>query len=246
MEPSPVRLAGQRLGFWALIPVIAPQGIWVKHRAPRFADAADPRAGRVGEGAPLRLLAIGDSSVAGVGSPTVADAMPGQLARALAQRLDRAVEWSASGLTGARAAEVHGQLVPELPAEEYDAIVVSVGVNDVTALRRTERWRRELGALFDALRAHSPRAHIVFAGLPPLHGFPLLPQPLRFTMGLRARTFDVVAAEETARREGFLYAPTEFEPSPDHFADDGYHPSSGTCRIWGGTLADHFAPHLAA
>ncbi len=221
-----------------MLPFAAPQGLRVRRTAPRFAAAEGTPRGCVGRGQPLRLLAIGDSIIAGVGAATVDEALPGRVAQALAQRLDREIQWSAVGRIGATAATVQARLMPRLPAEAFDVIVVSVGVNDVTGLCRTHRWRSDLATLLDGLRAHSPEALMVVAGLPPLHGFPLLPQPLRFLFGMHARTFDAVAEHEVSRRPGCLYVPTRFEPRPELFAADGYHPSPASYQEWGETLGD--------
>ena len=82
---------GRRLAFWLLLPFVALQGLRVRRRAPRFAAAEGPLQGRTGQGNPLRLLAIGDSIIAGVGAKTIEAALTGQMAQALANRLDRAI-----------------------------------------------------------------------------------------------------------------------------------------------------------
>ena len=68
-------------------------------------------------------------------------------------------------------------------------------------------------------------SEIAVAGLPPLHDFPLLPQPLRATFGMRARVLDDVARQVIADCENALHVPVDFEPEPERFAPDGYHPS---------------------
>jgi hypothetical protein len=53
-----------------LLPFVARQGLRLRRCAPRFAAAAGTPHGRTGQGDPLRLLAIGDSIIAG--APTSA------------------------------------------------------------------------------------------------------------------------------------------------------------------------------
>ncbi|MEM7357145.1 MAG: SGNH/GDSL hydrolase family protein, partial [Acidobacteriota bacterium] len=213
----PSATVGHSLAFWLLLPFAAPQGLWMRRVAPPFPPAAGPTQSRVGYGDPLHLVAIGDSIVAGVGARTQDEALPGRLASALAARLRREVRWSALGRVGARAAQVQESLLPALPAQPFDVAMVSVGVNDVVQLSSANRWRRDLGALLDGLRAASPDGLIVLAGLPPLWGFPLLPQPLRFLFGLRARHFDTIAVQESSGRRSCLYLPTRFDPRPEKF-----------------------------
>lgn len=232
------RLLPQRIAFWTMVPLVGAQGLWVRRHAPRFADARGPNSGSVGSGPTTRLLAIGDSIVAGVGVETLEDALIGRFAAALAERGCTRVEWRAVGKTGARAALVRADLVGQLPPAAFDIIVVSVGVNDVTGLVRSQTWSRDAGDLVDALRRHSPAAVILLAGLPPLGGFPLLPQPLRYVFGVRARTFDRILQQVAATRERCFHVPNEFEPSPQKFSADGYHPSADSYRVWGEALAD--------
>lgn len=233
-----------RLAFWALLPFVLPQALWVKARAPRFPPAPGERTGRIeaGEGPTLRFLALGDSVIDGVGAETLAGAVPVQAAHAVSERLQRPVQWQAIGQSGVDAGELYTRL-PELERAPFDAILLSVGVNDVTGLHTARRYARDLRALFAALRTHSPQAIVLLAGIPPLHGFPLLPQPLRWLMGLRARRLDEVG-RRTAEGEGALFAPLDFEPEPSFFAADGYHPGPQSHRDWGRNLGERLAAAL--
>ena len=159
--------------FWTLFPFVLPQAIKVRRNAPRVSGAAGPTSGSVGSGKTIRLVAIGDSIIAGVGAETVAEALPGQVAVELARLSGREVSWSAFGLIGATSSEVSRRLVPTLPSQPFDVIVLSVGVNDVTSLRTMRQWSRDLGRLLDQLRTHSPEAVIAVVGVPPLSSFPL-------------------------------------------------------------------------
>jgi len=235
----------RRLLFWGLLPLVLPQALWVRTRAPCFPAAAGPARGSHGSGRPCRLLAIGDSIVAGVGVPTLGDALAGRVAAALATRLPRRVDWEARGQVGATSRRVLEQLVPALPLQPYDVIVVSVGVNDVTSLERSNRWAESLGELLDALREHSPDAAIGLSGLPPLAGFPLLPQPLRALFGMRARSFDEIARRQAAAREGVAWVPLRFEPLPEKFSADGYHPAPQSYAELGAVVADALLPLLS-
>lgn len=227
----------ERALFRVLLPFVLPQGLWVKATARRSPPATGERSAAVGTGEPFRLVLVGDSIVAGIGVERLDDAMPGQLARALAAALGKRVEWIASGVSGIKAREVRRSLVPNLPAAAAECVFVSVGVNDTTGLRTTAQWRRDLAALLDDLHARYSAALIVVSGLPPMHGFPALPQPLRAVFGLRARTFDRIAEDATRERQGVLFVPNRFDPRPEFFAPDGYHPSAESCKAWAETVA---------
>lgn len=224
--------------FWCAVPFLLPQALYVRRTAPRFAPAEGPAEGTVGEGEEARLLAIGDSIIAGVGATQLPKALVGQTAAALAASLDQSVAWQALGVSGYNSAKVLQLLVPQLPYHKFDYIVVSVGVNDITGLTTLRTWRRNLSALLDKLATHSPNATIAVAGMPPMHGFPLLPQPLRATFGIRARVFDEATREIVDQHRNVLHVPLDFEPDPDKFSPDGYHPSEDSYIDFGRGMAD--------
>ena len=238
----------RRAAFWALVPLIVPQGLLLKRSAPRFPPAVGPHQGKIGGGNGgtkiIRILAIGDSIIAGVGAPRVELALPGQVAHALAQRLACAVSWEAIGEIGLDARTVLRKLVPLIPPYAFDMIVVSVGVNDVTSLKRSFRWCADLADLLDALSRHSPRAVIALMGVPPLGSFPLLRPPLRTAMGIRAKSFDAIAQGIAAQRDRVIHIPLEIDPRPEKFAADGYHPSVESYRELGNHVAEMMAPLL--
>jgi lysophospholipase L1-like esterase len=225
-----------RVGFWLLAPAAAVQGLWLRPRAQRLPGAPGARSGAAGNGESLRLLAVGDSIIDGVGTPAMQQALPAQFAAAVATACGRRVEWRAEGLAGR---DIRGTIVAvrELQdAKGFDLVLISVGVNDVTALSRSRRWRRDVAALLAAIHGRWPGAQILFAGLPPMQHFPLLPQPLRLALGLRAGRLDRIAAQIVAGHPRALHVPTRIGPQHG-FCSDGFHPSAESCTLWSRELA---------
>ena len=227
--PNPMR----SLLFWSALPFVLPQAMWVRQRAPRFAgpaaaaeglarpDAAAP----TDAAAPLRLVGLGDSLIEGVGVTRAEDCLTACCAREFAAATGRAVSWRTVGRSGATSAGVLHKLAARLPPEPVDLFLVSVGVNDVTALRRRRDWRAHLDAIATRLARHSPDALAVFLGLPPLQRFPVLPPPLAQVLGLRARQLDDELAEVLDAHPGARHFRFDFEARPEEFAPDGFHPS---------------------
>lgn len=231
--------------FWLSLPLLLPQGLWLKRSARRLPPAAGEPGGEVGDGPPLRLLALGDSIVAGVGVERIEDALPGQLARALARVGAVRVHWRAQGENGARCRELSAR-VAALPREPADLVLVSVGVNDVTGLTTARAWRADLRALLLRLRAHSPAATIALAGVPPMERFPALPTPLRQAFGWRAARLDGVARALAASLPGVRHLATPVPDDPAAFAADGYHPNAAACAVWAQALAEALVTHRRA
>lgn len=233
----------KRLAFWILMPFVIPQALWVRKNAPRFAGASGPATGSVGSGAPCNLLAIGDSIIAGVGARTFDRALVGTTARAMAEATGATVHWRAVGQTGATSEKVRKRLLPRLKDMAYQYVIVSAGVNDITSLKRTRQWRSDLTALIDELLDKYPDATLGIAGIPPLQGFPLLPSPLRHVLGIRARSFDTIIQEEAGKRPRVVHLKLDFDPSPERFSPDGYHPSEDSYAEFGVALADALLAH---
>ncbi len=235
----------RRALFWMLLPFAIPQALRVRRTAPRFAAASGPSAGVVGHGDTLRLLAIGDSIVAGVGAGTTDRALAGATAGALARKFARRVVWRAQGKIGAGVDKVREQLLAAVGEHDFDVVVLSVGVNDITSLARSGRWASTLGALLDDVRARNPRAIVALAGIPPLQGFPLLPFPLKRIFGLRGRTFSDLARREIEARADMLFLPLDFDPRPDRFSADGFHPSQASYTEFGEAFAHELVSRLS-
>ncbi len=220
------------LQFWAAFPLLLPQALWVKRTALRLPPALGPRHGIVNVGGrPLKLLALGDSIVAGVGIEELFDAMPGRLVSALFKQTGRPIHWRAMDLNGARCAQVQ-QAFSADPGEAADIVFVSVGVNDVTGLRTQRAWHRDVCALLIALTQHAPQSRIVLAEIPPLDVFPALPTPLRQLLGHRSRELNAIAAEVVRDFANVIHLPTPVPDDPSLFASDGFHPNSRSCAIW--------------
>jgi lysophospholipase L1-like esterase len=224
--------------FWGLLPFVIPQALLLRRTAPRFAGAAGPKEGAVGSGRRVNLIAIGDSIIAGVGAENLADALVGRTAAALAGALDCRVSWLARGSIGADSRKVLGELLPELPDTPAAFIILSVGVNDATGLATVRRLTRNLDELLSKLSRHSPEAVIAVAGIPPLRGFPLLPQPMRALFGMRGETFDAAIRRVVSGHRRVVHVPLDFDPTPDRFSADGFHPSEESYRDFGRLMAD--------
>lgn len=227
-----------RTGFWLLLPVSAVQGLWLRKTAVRLPEASGERTGTCGQGSPLHLLALGDSIIAGVGTGTVERSMPVQFAQSLADSQKRHVHWRVEGSNGADISHLLENISCLSDQQQADVVLISIGVNDVTGLSSTQYWRNQLTTLVSKLRQRWPDARVIFAGLPPMSKFPLPPQPLRFTLGMRAVTLDTNLAEIVAGQVNMQHVPTLIDPTQHDFCEDGFHPSAAACSFWAEELAN--------
>jgi len=235
-------LTGRDLLFWSLFAPLVPQALWVRKTARRFPPADGESAGEAGQGdRTIRLLAIGDSIIAGVGARTLDNALVGQAASSLARIAGARVTWAAEGSSGVTSRHITTRMLPRMienaDDSPFDAILISAGVNDVISLHTVGRWRRDLEELLQSLSNRWPEAVIAFSGLPPMNHFPALPQPLRAVFGLRARQFDAVLRERSTTFANVLHIPLAFEARPGSFSEDGFHPSESSYAAFGALAA---------
>jgi lysophospholipase L1-like esterase len=146
------------------------------------------------------------------------------------------VHWRLVARTGATARELPALLEQHGPVD-FDIALIVVGVNDVTGLRSRRAWLGDLDALAAGLRRAAPQGRLVASGLPPMHRFPALPQPLRAFLGGRAFAFDRALAAWAARQPDAIHVPIPDMDDPALAASDGFHPGPGAYALWARALA---------
>lgn len=213
-------------------PFLYLQGRYTRRKVGRLPDAQGETAGKFGDRKEsVKLLAIGESTVAGVGAQTHKTALTGQFAKHLSNKIGKTVEWFAIGRSGIRAGETIYELVPKIPDERYDYIVVGLGGNDVLKLSSPRKWRRDMTRLLEILREKNPAAKIFITNAPAVRLSPVLPQPIKFILGHLSALHDKNAREFTREMKDVFYFHQPTEVIEDFFAD-GLHPSEKGYDAW--------------
>ena len=76
-------------------------------------------------------------------------------------------------------------------------------------------------------------SHILLSGLPPMHRFPALPQPLRWYIGGRARDFDRVLSSLAGNHASAEFVKLGYAMmDPRAMAADGFHPGPAIYGLW--------------
>src|ERR1700730_2590085 len=150
--PLRAAIAARLVGSFVLLPLVIAQGAVTRRRVPRLPPARPPHHGLVpGAGKPIRLLAIGESTVRGVGLTSGEESVAATTARALARLTGRPVAWRAEGLSGATVSDARKQLLPRIAPEPADLMLVAFGVNDATAYRSPSASRGSTTLLISRL-----------------------------------------------------------------------------------------------
>lgn len=224
-----------------LLPILIVLALRTRQRALRLPEAAGAHEGIAGSAYPgvaMRLLVVGESPVVGVGVAQLEDALGGQLARALAERLQRPVHWQLCGENGLTAVQAVSRLLPRAQHMAADWTVLVLGVNDTTRLTGLRAWRQALLSLCQALG--QGRSRVALTAVPPLQHFRALPWLLRQVLGMRARLLDAVMAQ-VAFSEAAQHLVLDLPFQGDYLALDGFHPSALGYRTWAEGLAAQLA-----
>lgn len=219
----------------ALSPLLLIQGLYVKRTTIRLPEAGGTRSGETGAGSPLRLLILGDSAAAGVGTSLQQDALSGHLASRLSLKFRLTWRlWAETGRTSRQCLD----LLEQQHSEPFDVVLISLGVNDVTSLLSRGRWLALQNLLANQLMEKFKARHVIFTSLPPMQHFPALPQPLRWVLGLRAKQFNRGLKAMVEKRPGCRLLVFDLPMQAEFIAIDGFHPSATTYALWAKQAAE--------
>ncbi len=242
-------------------------GVWVQARRvahaplPHFEDldpsgtygstshtsAGDTSAGHmgtshVGSGHPLRIVALGDSSLTGPGLVDVSDTWIAQVAASQ----ERPVELRSLARGGSRVADVLAHQLPAAQALDADVFLTSVGANDAMHGTPSAPFRRNLRTLLTSLAEIAP---VISLGVGDLSVIPRLPRSLRPIVSVRSSTIDRLHRQVTSAVDGVTRVPVRELSDPRFraggvalFSPDLFHPNAAGHQIW----AELFTPYLAA
>ena len=215
-------------------------GFYVNH-------VVQPRNG-VSNDVPYRLAVLGDSTAAGVGVDRAEASLPYQLAQRLADREGRPIHVVSYGWAGARVADLaraqlpraleplrSSETAPFLPRAEFVAVII--GSNDATHQTAPHRYRTDLRACLQGIRAAAPTARIVLAGIPRFRGALRAIEPLITLADLYARILRPLSRSEATRADA-AYADLAAEVPPrigrgtTFLSSDRFHPSAVGYGLW--------------
>ena len=221
-----------------LLPVAAAQGMWLRSTIRMAPPATGPTSGTVGTTSrtPLSVAVLGESTAAGCGVESHDIGFTGWLARAIAGRTQRPVQWQVVGQFGATARRLRYRLLPQL-GEDLDVAVLLAGGNDTMSGRSPDEWRDDVTAIVDDLMARA--GQVVVAGVPPFALFPSMPATLGRYLSERAAALDEVSRQVCAARPCTTWVTMTEVPTPDFFASDRFHLSAAGYRRWAEVVADH-------
>jgi lysophospholipase L1-like esterase len=246
---SPLNMTNFKYFFGSVLavpflPLLYFQGKKIRATVPRLPEAQGTE-GLVSNGdvRTVRMITIGESTIAGVGVATHEIGFSGTLAKELATKLKVNVSWKVYAKSGYTAMRVTEKIVPTITDEAVDLIVIGLGGNDAFALNSPHRWGRDIGQLILALRKKYKNTPIAFTNMPPIKEFPAFTSTMKFTLGnlvilLGEKLETVVAKEKNVFYQSRNITLKDWiermniDRTEKDFFSDGVHPSQLTYQTW--------------
>jgi lysophospholipase L1-like esterase len=237
--------------LFPLLPILYFVGKNIRKKVPPLPEAWINLEGEIpGEAKPIKILMLGESTIAGVGVTDHRDGLAGSIAKGLQQKTGKNTIWKVLAKNGYTAQKVHEMLFEKMPKTQFDFIFIGLGGNDTFRLHSPLSFRAHLRQLIEKLRLLQPTATIVILPLPPIADFPAFPKIVQFALGslvdLHRKVIvaiphhfsDVFYNNEKMTLKDWL---KKTNKTGADFFSDGVHPSALAYGIWGNETIEYLA-----
>lgn len=208
--------------------------LWPAPDQPSF----DPSISVTGRGLPLRIAALGDSTLTAPGVAGPDEIWVRVVTRRLSEALGRPIALRSVGVGGATSSDLLAEQLDNALAFLPHVALVSVGANDVIRGVSMRRLAANLDMIVSTLTESGAR--VVLSGVGDMGAIPRLAPPLRQVVTQLARRADRVH-EEVGARHGALkaeqwgWASEQFRTRRDVWSSDRFHPNAAGHMIWAET-----------
>ena len=195
----------------------------------------------------ISILALGESTMAGVGVTYHKEGLVGTFAKEWAHLNRTSVSWSVYARSGYTAQKVQQKLIPKIEKSNFDIIIISLGANDAFKLKNVISWQKDIRKLINTLRAIYPNAPIAFFNMPPIQEFPAFSFLMKIIIGKKVDILGRGLFEVTQIPNVFYFKDKitldtwvlkmNKEYKDADFFSDGIHPSKLTYQTWAKEMA---------
>jgi lysophospholipase L1-like esterase len=227
-----------------ILPLLYFQGKKIKATVPRLPEAQGTDGlAYTGAVRTIRMITIGESTIAGVGVETHELGFTGTLANQLATKLKVNVNWKVYAKSGYTVKKVTERLILTITDTNLDLIVIGLGGNDAFALNSPSRWGKDIEELIAALKKKFPDVPIAFTNMPPIKEFPAFTSTIKFVLGNLVELLGEKLEKVVAKQKNVYYQSQKITlkdwitrmnigSSEKDFFSDGVHPSQLTYQTW--------------
>lgn len=250
-------ISQQQIQYYLKIPFVIPlfpilywQGKQIQKKVPRLPEAQGTEGKTKGQNSNiLKVLGLGESTMAGVGVATHKEGFMGNFADALTALTEREIHWKVIAKSGIKAAGVTQRLLPKIKGEQPDIILICLGGNNAFALHSPQKWEDDCLELIAALQNHfGKETPIIFSNMPPIRFFPAFTPLIKQIVGRLVESYSYQLAGRI-RKLPNVYFNNEIvrfntwreryqtNATLEELFSDGVHPSPLTYQLWGQDMA---------
>jgi len=232
-----------------LLPILFVQGKKIKKTTPRLLEAQHPE-GFIDKNSKekLSIIAIGESTIAGVGVDFHKDGFMGTLAKEIALQKQTSVSWKVYAKSGYTAKLVRERLLSKIKESKVNLIIIGLGGNDAFTLNSPKKWNKEMNLLIQTLNKKFPETPIYFTNMPPIKEFPAFTKTIKFVVGNLVEILGKCLNKEVNKYPNVYYnnevitlkgwqKKFKIEGEVSSFFSDGVHPSKITYQVWAKDMA---------
>lgn len=232
-----------------LLPVMYFHGKKIKALVPELPEAKGIEGkSTVNSKSSIRLLTIGESTIAGVGVATHNEGFTGTLANELSLKLNANVQWKVYARSGYTAKRVREKIIPKITEQSTDIIVIGLGGNDAFTLSSPAKWKLDINELIVAVKEKFGETPIIFTNMPPIKEFPAFTPLIKLIIGNLVELLGEELNKLISAYSNVYYYSTKITMTDwmnrfdkqariSDFFSDGVHPSKLTYQIWAKDIA---------
>lgn len=232
-----------------LLPILYFQGKKIRENVPKLPEARNPEGYiKTSSEKTLKILAIGESTIAGVGVDFHKNGFIGALAEEISEKTNSSILWRVYARSGYTAKMIRKKIIPKIEDSTADIIVIGLGGNDAFNLNSPEIWIRNISILIKDLKIKFPKTPIYFTNMPPVKEFPAFSGIIKFVIGNLVEILGERLCRKVKNKKNVHYNNEiitidtwkkryKTEGNKTTFFSDGVHPSKLTYQTWGKDMA---------
>ena len=227
-----------------LLPIIYLQSLRIRAKVPQLPEAEDAQGMIIKKsGSGLRVLFLGESTVAGIGVKKHEEGIAGTFAREFSDYTGENISWRVYAKSGYTAEEVYTHILPEIEETRADVIIIGLGGNDAFTLNSPANWIRNVEKIIEQLQLRYPDTPIAFLNMPPIKLFPAFTPQIKFVLGNLVEILGDELEAYVANRDNVYYYARRVsaedwserlgvEATAEDLFSDGVHPAKFTYQLW--------------
>ncbi|HFA49471.1 MAG TPA: SGNH/GDSL hydrolase family protein [Bacteroidetes bacterium] len=219
----------------------------IKKEMPQLPEPTDINGTTKSIGQTINLLALGESTIAGVGVDSHRDGITGQMADYLSKKINKKINWKIFAKSGLTAKDLCLKLKNENIKFRPDIIVIGLGANDAFHLNSPFFFQKYILQLIAILRKKFAAQPIVFINVPPISLFPAFPKIIKYFMGSTVQLYRNELIDLANKYPNIWFYSKKLEDMDwginertiHKYFSDGVHPSKITYGLWGRAVGQY-------